>query len=202
MRSNKFLPGRVNGQQCGGKVCYINRSVALKAMKSARKQRGDRRYHRERRVYKCPFCHFWHVTSLTLGEKKGFRSQSKDRREAIGDIENTLSGSLPADEAFEVLERMNEDRLAGREMRGVSSYVDEVKEEEKTGEAKEREEPVGDSANANDNRPQGIRKKSASRCAKKQTVSRPQGIHNESARCTKNLADSHPQGIHDESVHT
>jgi hypothetical protein len=165
MRSNKVLPGRVNGQQCGGKVCYINRSVALKAMKSARKQRGDRRYHRERRVYKCPFCHFWHVTSLTLGEKKWFRSQSQDRREAIEDIENTLSGSLPVDEAFEVLERMNEDRLAGREMRGVSSYVDEVEEKEEAmeeaGETEEHEESVGDSANATDSHLQGIREESA-----------------------------------------
>lgn len=183
MRSNKVLPGRVNGQQCGGKVCYINRSVALKAMKSARKQRGDRRYHRERRVYKCLFCHFWHVTSLTLGEKKRFRSQSQDRREAIEDIENTLSGSLPADEAFEVLERMNEDRLAGREMRGVSSYVDEVEEEEEAGEAKEHEGTVGGSANAADSHPQGFQDESASRCA-------------------KNPTGSHPQGIHDESVHT
>lgn len=182
MRSNKVLPGRVNGQQCGGKVCYINRSVAIKAMKSARKQRGDRRYHRERRVYKCPFCHFWHVTSLTLSEKKGFRSQSQDRREAIEDIENTLSGSLPVDEAFEVLERMNEDRLAGREMRGVSSYVDEVEEGKEVGETEENEESSGS--------------------AKNLIVDHPQGIHKESARCAKNTTDSHPQGIHKGSVHT
>ena len=185
MRSNKVLPGRVNGQQCGGKVCYINRSVALKAMKSARKQRGDRRYHRECRVYKCPFCHFWHVTSLTFSEKKGFRSQSQDRREAIEDIENTLSGSLPVDEAFEVLERMNEDRLAGRGMRGVSSYVDEVEEKEEREEAGKMEE--NEESNGS---------------AKNPTVSHPQGIHKEPARCAKNTTNSHPQGIHEESTHT
>lgn len=128
MKGKQVLPGQVADQQCGGKICYITESAALNAMKSAREKRGNRKIHKERRVYQCPSCHFWHVTSLSISMKNELRSQSKDREEAFRGIENTLSGSLPADEAFEVLKRMNSDRVAGKEMRPVGIYI---KKEEK-----------------------------------------------------------------------
>ena len=89
-------------------------------MKSAREKRKTRKAHVERRVYKCPYCHFWHVTSLSIEKGKEFGSQARERREVMQGIRDTLSGSLPADEAFEVLARMNEDRLAGKGMSSVS----------------------------------------------------------------------------------
>lgn len=60
-------------------------------------------------------------------------------------IRDTLSGSLPADEAFEVLARMNEDRLAGKGMSSVDSYIAESLSEEpkKTDESKKMGEPKG-----------------------------------------------------------
>lgn len=126
MKGKQVLPGQVADQQCGGKICYITETAALNAMKLAREKRGDRKMHKERRVYQCPSCHFWHVTSLTISRKHELRSQSKDRKVAFRGIEHTLSGSLPADEAFEVLKRMNADRVAGKEVSSVDSYVEEV----------------------------------------------------------------------------
>lgn len=128
MKGKQVLPGQVADQQCGGKICYITENAALNAMKLAREKRGDRKLHKERRVYQCPSCHFWHVTSLSVGRKHELRSQSKDREAVFRGIQSTLSGSLPADEAFEVLKRMNADRLAGKEMRPADIYI---KKEEK-----------------------------------------------------------------------
>lgn len=130
MKGKRVLSGQVADQQCGGKICYITESAALKAMKSAREKRGNRKIHKERRVYQCPSCHFWHVTSLSISRKHEFRSQSKDREAVFRGIQNTLSGSLPVDEAFEVLKRMNADRVAGKEMSSVDSYVEEVIKDE------------------------------------------------------------------------
>lgn len=145
MKVKQLMPGQVEGQQCGGKICYKTKAAALKAMKSAREKRKTRKAHVERRVYKCPYCHFWHVTSLSIEKGKEFGSQARERREVMQGIRNTLSGSLPADEAFEVLARMNEDRLAGKGMSSVDSYIVESLSEEpkKTGESSTREDPKG-----------------------------------------------------------
>lgn len=151
MKGKQLMPGQVEGQQCGGKKCYKTKATALKAMKSAREKRKTRKAHVERRVYKCPYCHFWHVTSLSIEKGKEFGSQARERREVMQGIRGTLSGSLPADEAFEVLARMNEDRLAGKGMSSVDSYIAESLSEEpkKTGEPKKmgvpstREDPKG-----------------------------------------------------------
>lgn len=138
MKGKQLMPGQVEDQQCGGKKCYKTKATALKAMKSAREKRKTRKAHVERRVYKCPYCHFWHVTSLSIEKGKEFGSQARERREVMQGIRDTLSGSLPADEAFEVLARMNEDRLAGKGMSSVDSYIAESLSEEpkKTGESK------------------------------------------------------------------
>lgn len=130
MKGKQLMPGQVEGRQCGGKICYKNKAAALKAMKSAREKRKTRKAHVERRVYKCPSCHFWHVTSLSIEKGKEFGSQARERREVMQGIRNTLSGSLPADEAFEVLARMNEDRLAGKGMSSADSYIAESLREE------------------------------------------------------------------------
>lgn len=145
MEVKQLMPGQVEGQQCGGKICYKTKAAALKALKSAREKRKTRKAHVERRVYKCPYCHFWHVTSLSIEKGKEFGSQARERREVMQGIRNTLSGSLPADEAFEVLARMNEDRLAGKGMSSVDSYIVESLSEEpkKTGESSTREDPKG-----------------------------------------------------------
>ena len=151
MKVKQLMPGQVEGQQCGGKICYKTKAAALKAMKSAREKRRTRKAHVERRVYRCPYCRFWHVTSLSIEKGKEFGSQARERREVMQGIRDTLSGSLPADEAFEVLARMNEDRLAGKGMSSVDSYIAESLSEEpkKTGESKEmgesstREDPKG-----------------------------------------------------------
>ena len=151
MKVKQLMPGQVEGQQCGGKICYKTKAVALKAMKSAREKRRTRKAHVERRVYRCPYCRFWHVTSLSIEKGKEFGSQARERREVMQGIRDTLSGSLPADEAFEVLARMNEDRLAGKGMSSVDSYIAESLSEEpkKTEESKEmgesstREDPKG-----------------------------------------------------------
>lgn len=145
MKVKQLMPGQVEGQQCGGKICYKTKAAALKALKSAREKRKTRKAHVERRVYKCPYCHFWHVTSLSIEKGKEFGSQARERREVMQGIRNTLSGSLPADEAFEVLARMNEDRLAGKGMSSVDSYIVESLSEEpkKTGESSTREDPKG-----------------------------------------------------------
>lgn len=145
MKGKQLMPGQVEGQQCGGKICYKTKATALKAMKSAREKRKTRKAHVERRVYKCPYCHFWHVTSLSIEKGKEFGSQARERREVMQGIRDTLSGSLPADEAFEVLARMNEDRLAGKGMSSVDSYIAESLSEEpkKTGEPSTREDPKG-----------------------------------------------------------
>lgn len=143
MKVKQLMPGQVEDQQCGGKKCYKTKAAALKAMKSARGKRKTRKAHVERRVYKCPYCHFWHVTSLSIEMGKEFGSQARERREVMQGIRDTLSGSLPADEAFEVLARMNEDRLAGKGMSSVDSYIAESLSEEpkKTGESKKMGEP-------------------------------------------------------------
>lgn len=145
MKVKQLMPGQVEGQQCGGKICYKTKAAALKALKSAREKRKTRKAHVERRVYKCPYCHFWHVTSLSIEKGKEFGSQARERREVMQGIRDTLSGSLPADEAFEVLARMNEDRLAGKGMSSVDSYIVESLSEEpkKTGESSTREDPKG-----------------------------------------------------------
>lgn len=151
MKVKQLMPGQVEGQQCGGKICYKTKAAALKALKSAREKRKTRKAHVERRVYKCPYCRFWHVTSLSIEKGKEFGSQARERREVMQGIRDTLSGSLPADEAFEVLARMNEDRLAGKGMSSVDSYIAESLSEEpkKTEESKEmgesstREDPKG-----------------------------------------------------------
>ena len=145
MKVKQLMPGQVEGQQCGGKICYKTKAAALKALKSAREKRKTRKAHVERRVYKCPYCHFWHVTSLSIEKGKEFGSQARERREVMQGIRNTLSGSLPADEAFEVLARMNEDRLAGKGMSSVDSYIAESLSEEpkKTGESSTKEDPKG-----------------------------------------------------------
>lgn len=151
MKVKQLMPGQVEGQQCGGKICYKTKAAALKAMKSAREKRRTRKAHVERRVYRCPYCRFWHVTSLSIEKGKEFGSQARERREVMQGIRDTLSGSLPADEAFEVLARMNEDRLAGKGMSSVDSYIAESLSEEpkKTEESKEmgesstREDPKG-----------------------------------------------------------
>ena len=138
MKGKQLIPGQVEGQQCGGKICYKNKAAALKAMKSAREQRKTRKAHKERRVYRCPACHFWHVTSLSIEKGKEFGSQARERRKVLRGIERTLSGSLSADEAFEVLARMNEDRLAGKGMSSADSYIAESMSEEH----KKTEEPA------------------------------------------------------------
>lgn len=145
MKGKQLMPGQVEDQQCGGKKCYKTKAAALKAMKSAREKRRTRKAHVERRVYKCPYCHFWHVTSLSIEKGKEFGSQARERREVMRGIRDTLSGSLPADEAFEVLARMNEDRLAGKGMSSVDSYIAESLSEEpkKMGEPKNMGEPKG-----------------------------------------------------------
>ena len=145
MKVKQLMPGQVEGQQCGGKICYKTKAAALKAMKSAREKRRTRKAHVERRVYRCPYCRFWHVTSLSIEKGKEFGSQARERREVRQGIRNTLSGSLPADEAFEVLARMNEDRLAGKGMSSVDSYIAESLSEEpkKMGESSTREDPKG-----------------------------------------------------------
>lgn len=151
MKVKQLMPGQVEGQQCGGKICYKTKAAALKAMKSAREKRKTRKAHVERRVYKCPYCHFWHVTSLSIEKGKEFGSQARERREVMQGIRDTLSGSLPADEAFEVLARMNEDRLAGKGMSSVDSYIAEslseepkkTEESKKMGESSTREDPKG-----------------------------------------------------------
>lgn len=130
MKGKQALPGQVADQQCGGKFCYISEDLALEALKSIREHRGFRKHHKEKRVYQCPSCHFWHITSLSIEGKQGFQSQSKDKKRAIQGIKSTLTGSLPADEAFVVLQRMNADRIAGKDVRRANSYVREVKEEE------------------------------------------------------------------------
>lgn len=151
MKVKQLMPGQVEGQQCGGKICYKTKAAALKAMKSAREKRRTRKAHVERRVYRCPYCRFWHVTSLSIEKGKEFGSQARERREVMQGIRNTLSGSLPADEAFEVLARMNEDRLAGKGMSSVDSYIAEslseepkkTEESKKMGESSTREDPKG-----------------------------------------------------------
>lgn len=145
MKGKQLMPGQVEDQQCGGKKCYKTKVTALKAMKSAREKRKTRKAHVERRVYKCPYCHFWHVTSLSLEKGREFGSQARERREVMQGIRGTLSGSLPADEAFEVLARMNEDRLAGKGMSSVDSYIAESLSEEpkKMDESSTKEDPKG-----------------------------------------------------------
>lgn len=151
MKVKQLIPGQVEDQQCGGKKCYKTKATALKAMKSAREKRKTRKAHVERRVYKCPYCHFWHVTSLSIEKGKEFGSQARERREVMQGIRDTLSGSLPADEALEVLARMNEDRLAGKGMSSVDSYIAEslseelkkTEESKKMGESSTREDPTG-----------------------------------------------------------
>lgn len=151
MKVKQLMPGQVEGQQCGGKICYKTKAAALKAMKSAREKRRTRKAHVERRVYRCPYCRFWHVTSLSIEKGKEFGSQARERREVMQGIRDTLSGSLPADEAFKVLARMNEDRLAGKGMSSVDSYIAEslseepkkTEESKKMGESSTREDPEG-----------------------------------------------------------
>ena len=151
MKVKQLMPGQVEGQQCGGKICYKTKAAALKAMKSAREKRRTRKAHVERRVYRCSYCRFWHVTSLSIEKGKEFGSQARERREVMQGIRDTLSGSLPADEAFEVLARMNEDRLAGKGMSSVDSYIAEslseepkkTEESKKMGESSTREDPKG-----------------------------------------------------------
>lgn len=130
MKGKQALPGQVADQQCGGKFCYISEELALEALKSIREHRSFRKHHKEKRVYQCPSCNFWHITSLSIEGKQGLQSQSKDKKKVIRGIKSTLSGSLPADEAFAVLQRMNADRIAGKDVRRANSYVEEVKEEE------------------------------------------------------------------------
>lgn len=140
MKVKRVMPGQVEGRQCGGKICYTNKAMALKAMKSAREKRKTRKAHIERRVYRCPACHFWHVTSRSIEKSKALGALERQKWTTMRGIESTLSGTLPADEAFEVLARMNEDRLAGKGVSSADNYIGEVdKEMEGSEELKESE---------------------------------------------------------------
>lgn len=138
MKGKQVLPGQVADQQCGGKFCYISEDLALEALKAIRENRGFRKHHKEKRVYQCPSCHFWHITSLSIKGKQGLQSQSKDKKKVIRGIKSTLAGSLPADEAFAVLERMNADRIAGKDVRRVGSYVKEEEAKKKSARKKSK----------------------------------------------------------------
>lgn len=141
MKVKRVMPGQVEGRQCGGKICYTNKAMALKAMKSAREKRKTRKAHIERRVYRCPACHFWHVTSRSIEKSKALGAQERQKWTTMRGIESTLSGTLPADEAFEVLARMNEDRLSGKRVSSADNYIGKVdKEMEGSGELKGSED--------------------------------------------------------------
>lgn len=129
MKVKRVMPGQVEGRQCGGKICYTNKAMALKAMKSAREKRKTRKAHIERRVYRCPACHFWHVTSRSIEKSKALGALERQKWTTMRGIESTLSGTLPADEAFEVLARMNEDRLSGKVVSSADNYIGEVGKE-------------------------------------------------------------------------
>lgn len=129
MKVKRVMPGQVEGRQCGGKICYTNKAMAFKAMKSAREKRKTRKAHIERRVYRCPACHFWHVTSRSIEKSKALGALERQKWTTMRGIESTLSGTLPADEAFEVLARMNEDRLAGKGVSSADNYIGEVDKE-------------------------------------------------------------------------
>lgn len=129
MKVKRVMLGQVEGRQCGGKICYTNKAMALKAMKSARGKRKTRKAHIERRVYRCPACHFWHVTSRSIEKSKALGALERQKWTTMRGIESTLSGTLPADEAFEVLARMNEDRLSGKRVSSADNYIGEVDKE-------------------------------------------------------------------------
>ena len=129
MKVKRVMPGQVEGRQCGGKICYTNKTMALKAMKSAREKRKTRKAHIERRVYRCPACHFWHVTSRSIEKSKALGALERQKWTTMRGIESTLSDTLPADEAFEVLARMNEDRLSGKRVSSADNYIGEVDKE-------------------------------------------------------------------------
>lgn len=158
MKVKRVMPGQVEGRQCGGKICYTNKAMALKAMKSAREKRKTRKAHIERRVYRCPACHFWHVTSRSIEKSKALGALERQKWTTMRGIESTLSGTLPADEAFEVLARMNEDRLSGKGVSSADNYIGEVdKEMEGSEELKDSEKSKEVSENSTaDNTLKGI----------------------------------------------
>ena len=47
------------------KIRYRDRIAALLALASAQRTDGSRRPKLERRAYRCPTCHGWHLTSRT-----------------------------------------------------------------------------------------------------------------------------------------
>ena len=50
-------------RRCGKKIRYHDRIAAMVALASCLHRDGSRRHKLEKRVYRCPACHGYHLTS-------------------------------------------------------------------------------------------------------------------------------------------
>ena len=88
------MPLSVKGMSCGGKYCYPDEISACGALKAARARKKSKKGHIEKRVYRCPDCGYWHLTSMTRKDGSGgykkkviHRREMASRREDLAEEE-------------------------------------------------------------------------------------------------------------------
>lgn len=85
------MPLSVKGMSCGGKYCYLDEISARSALKKARARKKSKRGHIEKRVYRCPDCGYWHLTSMTRKDSSGGYKKKVLRRREMASRQEDLA---------------------------------------------------------------------------------------------------------------
>ena len=85
------MPLSVKGMSCGGKYCYPDEISARSALKAARARKKSKKGHIEKRVYRCPDCGYWHLTSMTRKDGSGGYKKKVLRRREMASRQEDLA---------------------------------------------------------------------------------------------------------------
>ena len=85
------MPLSVKGMSCGGKYCYPDEISARSALKKARARKKSKKGHIEKRVYRCPDCGYWHLTSMTRKDGSGGYKKKVLRRREMASRQEDLA---------------------------------------------------------------------------------------------------------------
>lgn len=116
------MPLSVKGMSCGGKYCYPDEISARSALKNARARKKSKKGHIEKRVYCCPDCGYWHLTSMTRKDGSGgYKKKVLRRREMASRQEDLAEEEYRQylDENYSGFNRKYSD--VGKETDGMSS---------------------------------------------------------------------------------
>lgn len=85
------MPLSIKGMSCGGKYCYPDETSARSALKAARARKKSKKGHIEKRVYRCPDCGYWHLTSMTRKDGSGGYKKKVLRRREMASRQEDLA---------------------------------------------------------------------------------------------------------------